>query len=456
MDKKEKYKKNNVKDLHRILENVSIEDLDSKDKKYLMSLSRRLEKSYDITYKKVESNKDKQKRDLLAPTVKIYSREKKSKIEHKEFYETEKTKADMPEFIEVKPKKTIKKAKKKQINVFKESENLQSKNLPEWKLAGEELHVTESKEEPTKIDIDIKISAFKDMNSIDKNIAVLLYDNNIISVNELKELSLKDLIRIKGIKKRTARKIKEELDKKEEESLKVKNIEIGKSAEGELKKEMTEENEASSEFKKEKASPVELKVESSEWEPTLNGKVKDEPIEWEFEKNDVELDEEKNKKTIVFKDFNSIDENTAILLYDAGFISTDELMIASIKDLTKIKGIKRKIAKKIKKEIDEKNNIKSVEKEGNFEAIINDKEESKERFIDEDFEGKDYRELDGKILEYESTTNDQDIQKEGDSEIEIDAFKDINSIDQKIAKLLYENGISCIGDLIEKNIKDLT
>ncbi|UCH71874.1 MAG: helix-hairpin-helix domain-containing protein, partial [Thermoplasmatales archaeon] len=46
--------------------------------------------------------------------------------------------------------------------------------------------------------------------------------------------------------------------------------------------------------------------------------------------------------------------------------------------------------------------------------------------------------------------------KEGDSEIEIDAFKDINSIDQKIAKLLYENGISCIGDLIEKNIKDLT
>ena len=53
-----------------------------------------------------------------------------------------------------------------------------------------------------------------------------------------------------------------------------------------------------------------------------------------------------------FKDIKSIDEKIARLLRENGIDSIDALRNLNIKDLTKIRGIKRKIAKQIKHEIE--------------------------------------------------------------------------------------------------------
>jgi transcription termination factor NusA len=68
-------------------------------------------------------------------------------------------------------------------------------------------------------------------------------------------------------------------------------------------------------------------------------------------------------KLEVFKNIESIDDETALLLYDNGFTTIDSIAIASIKDLTKIKGTKRKTAKKIKIEIEQKTEREPLEPE---------------------------------------------------------------------------------------------
>jgi len=60
-----------------------------------------------------------------------------------------------------------------------------------------------------------------------------------------------------------------------------------------------------------------------------------------------------------FKGMESIDEKTALLLYNHGYFSVDDLKKTTINDLTAIRGIKRKHAKQIKKELDKKEALKS-------------------------------------------------------------------------------------------------
>jgi len=62
------------------------------------------------------------------------------------------------------------------------------------------------------VELDDKINAFKDMESIDNETAVLLYDNGFASVDNLNNVSRKELIKIKGIKRKTAKKIIKELN----------------------------------------------------------------------------------------------------------------------------------------------------------------------------------------------------------------------------------------------------
>ncbi len=55
----------------------------------------------------------------------------------------------------------------------------------------------------------------------------------------------------------------------------------------------------------------------------------------------------------VFKGIPSIDERVGDLLYRNGYFSLDDLHKATVDDLTHIRGIKRKLAKKIKKEVEQ-------------------------------------------------------------------------------------------------------
>jgi len=55
-----------------------------------------------------------------------------------------------------------------------------------------------------------------------------------------------------------------------------------------------------------------------------------------------------------YKGIKSIDEKTAVLLYTNGYFSIENLKDATVDDLASIRGIKRKLAKQIKKEIEQK------------------------------------------------------------------------------------------------------
>ena len=70
-----------------------------------------------------------------------------------------------------------------------------------------------------------------------------------------------------------------------------------------------------------------------------------------FKKEDIELSEETIEKIKVFKELKSIDYKIAIALYDSDIRSVDDLKKSSIKDLVKIKGLNKRIVKKIIKDL---------------------------------------------------------------------------------------------------------
>jgi len=85
------------------------------------------------------------------------------------------------------------------------------------KEKGEDKKEIEKKKEEgdqseSDVDWDGKIEVFKDIESIDDETAVLLYDNGLTTIEDLKNATAKDLIKIKGIKRKTVKKIIKELN----------------------------------------------------------------------------------------------------------------------------------------------------------------------------------------------------------------------------------------------------
>jgi len=189
----------------------------------------------------------------------------------------------------------------------------------------------EHKEEISTLDRDGKIDIFKDIKSIDEETAVLLYDNGFTSINVVKKASLRDLTKIKGIRKKLAKNIKREIEQKPEESA----IEI-------------------------KGEPGEYFSLDEKFEEDDAKKVDENISNYEFVEDDKDFfgeeeegkDTKKDKKIDVFKGISNMDEKTASLLYENGITSVDILRGKSVRELTGIKGIKRKLAKRIKKEIE--------------------------------------------------------------------------------------------------------
>ena len=156
-------------------------------------------------------------------------------------------------------------------------------------------------DEKTAINIDEKqkinkkeYDDFNNLKSIDEETADILRNNGILTIKDLKDTSLKDLIKIKGINKKTVKTIKEEIDKQPKDN--------SKSLKTRIKK------------------------------------------DFGFKLN-------KNKKINLFKDVKSINEKIAGLLYDNGIRSVEKLYKLTLDDLLKIKGINRKTATKIIEEL---------------------------------------------------------------------------------------------------------
>ena len=618
MQDNKKSKKYNIDKLHEILDNISSKDLPPEDEKYLKSLDKRLdEPSKEVAYRKaVFKDISKQDTDSMKPKVTIYPRKEKKVVEFKEVkvdkkeietkvipdveflpaeekkeiqyqdedvIEIEKKEATEPEFLQVIPKKVLKKEKEVE---FKERKDVFDEELTEWKpvetekkqeeeekikvdkycgkcgarllektticpvcenknvqeiesikidefkaiketepepefipikpkekeekkeqknewepvetkeIIKEESYEIEPypkevtpeeemaekqfeevKEETTKeesfeiepltkdvtaeeeltkqqmegvkeeiIKREEKIQAFKHLKSVDEETAVLLFDNGYTTVDSLNYVTYRDLKKIKGIKRKTAKKIKIELEEKLQESIEVKPIPVGETAEKELLEEEIKEETILKE-EEEGPSPVELNVISSEWSPK---------IEEEKEKTE-EPEIPRETKIQALKDLKSVDEETAVILYDNGLKSIDDLISVSLKDLIKIKGIKKKVAKKIKKEIEEKSEWELVDLRSN--------KDEEEYFVEDEEKIKhEEKEMDGKIIKYiPEKTEEEIIFEEKDTEdvppikIEKDeTFKEIKSIDDKISALLKENGINSIDDLRKLTAKDLT
>jgi Holliday junction resolvasome RuvABC DNA-binding subunit len=346
-------KKNNIEQLYSILNGDSKKYKISENEKHLQSLLIWLKSSESKTITKTVGKLKEEDEELLKPKVIIHSRGKKKieKIEYKEekpkekIYDKDLIEIEKPdeielEFIQVKPK------------IFEKTkdEEFPEEELVEWDE--DDVKTTKPKETKEEIltdeklifretidDFDKKIEIFKDFKTINEETAILLYDHGYTTIESLKKATIKDLRKIKGIKRKTAKKIIKEIDNKIKGESKEKTIEKSESIEKQVKEDLIEPQKKETPLRSEE-------IIYSEWEP-----VEEKELEEKTSVKTEETPEERNKKIEIFKDFKTINEETAILLYDHGYTTIESLKKATIKDLRKIKGIKRKTAKKIIKEI---------------------------------------------------------------------------------------------------------
>jgi ERCC4-type nuclease len=307
-----------------------------------------------------------------------------------------------------------------------------------------------------------KIKALEDLKNIDPKLAILLYDRGYTSFDSIKELTIKDLKKIKGINRKQAKEIKEEIDKKIIESAEPKSIDMGESAEGEISKDQVEDEKIEEESKELTPHPVELSRKSAEWKP----------VEEELEVEEPKVD--RKTKVQAFEDVKCIDDKTAVLLYDSGILSIEDLSILSVQDITKIKGIKRKQAKEIKEEIDKKTEWTSFEEQSTDVTLVEEKiknnldekpkgvEEEKEFIVEQEAIDKESKALEKKIKSHKKEVQEEEffIQEKAEDvptlKVEEDPiFKEIISIDLKTARLLKNKNINSIEELHKKTIKDL-
>ncbi len=316
----------------------------------------------------------------------------------------------------------------------------------------------------TQIGLEEKIKPFDEINSIDEKTAILLFDNGFTTLESLNFATIKDLRKIKGIKRKKAKEIKEELEKKgewepivTEETVEEQIIEntseiIKDTVEDDIEEQVTildniEKIEAFKEIECIDDDTAILLYDNGFTTVSLlkEATIKDlRKIKGIKRKKAKEIKEELKLKIEVFGDIESIDDETAILLYNNGFINVESLKNISYKDLAKSAGIKRNLAKKIVKDINELIKEILVEKE----TKINNEDLEKP----EELEQKD----NNLNLEEENKIEEENVKEPAiEDEIKIEVFKDIKSIDNDTAILLYDNGFTTVDLLKEATIKDL-
>ena len=407
MQENKNSKKKRIEHLRMVLDNPNSEYLHPEDEKYLRLLSKRLKENsgeLPISNKKNKSPKNIKTDIDLKPRVTIHVREEKTitktdfikpekeltekkeeiKLEDEDIIEIEKIETQAPKFIEVKPKeKTVKRKKTKQ-----EKKEIKTDEFMEWETVEEikgktkkdkKIKLTKKKKTTTEkeikgvfiediqeenIDETTKINVFKELESIDEKTAVQLYDKGYTSFDELKDITLTELISI-GIKRKKAKQIIkeiEDLNKKEEQ---VPQIEPSNDKLLLTKEKIPEET-----LKKfeEMEGPVELN-NNTHWAPIEEEST---PKKKKIKEKIKRIKSKTRKKTNidVFKELESINEKTAKILLDNNINSVDDLKKKSLEDLKKIKGLKKKIAENIFKEV----NKKYMKQEEPVEFIVEDDE----------------------------------------------------------------------------------
>jgi hypothetical protein len=255
MQEVKKPKKEIIEKLRMILDNPNIQDESIKNK-YLIKLQKKLIKPSNINITQYKKEKEiKETYDLFKPSVIIHRKEKlpifkeekeidEDLFKGEELYEIEKIKEDIPEFTEIKDEDKITKETPKEYHIYKEQKFETIDELPEWQTIEDESsrEIIQKEEKESSQEIQewepitteqfkekklkkkykyvsesknelYKNKLFKDIKSIDNKIAELLINNGYNSIDELKELTIKDFTKIKGIKRKIAKKIKKDIKK---------------------------------------------------------------------------------------------------------------------------------------------------------------------------------------------------------------------------------------------------
>ncbi len=454
--------------------------------------------------------------------------EEKTEIHEEEFIEIEPEeekeheKEETVEFTQVEPEKKEVTSKWEKVDSGeyipeeekKFEEVTQSAESETWEPTQEEETLKELEKE-IKEEPEEKIEVFKEIKSIDQETAKTLYKHGYTTLESLKNASYKEIKKIKGIKRKTAKQIKEELTEPEpqtweitpetEEKLDVITVDetVYCSECGcVIDQEMVFCYHCGKKIKKDKDVIEEDKKDSVKTEDNKKIEIGDtaekEISEDEFEKIEDEIPLEEKIKP--FEDIKSIDENTAVLLYNEGYNSFNSLKNIDVKELKNIKGINRKKAKKIKEEIDKKiiesAKVKpipigessegivtkdQIKKEEDFEEekkplhpveLSNNKEwqpveedletpederlEQKiEKEIKEEIETKKEEPDEWKPLEEEETLKESEIEEKNTDTEKIKIFKELKSINDETAIKLYDNGFKSVESLKNASYKEI-
>jgi len=253
-------------------------------------------------------------------------------FESEELFEIEKVERYAPEFIEVTPTKPPQPLQERELTLQYDKAPVPEESLPEWQPVtvdpGRAIQESYEQQKARSTQEFEQYTIAKTPESMEKESMIHKEESGESSVDflpvEPSEPSYQMLTRqqIRGLK-RTQRK-------KEKEAIKLQRIEQKR-----LKKEKRQRE------KEEKQMMIQQA-------PFLKSEG-EQPVQLDtFEP--VEILKEKAYRD-EFKGIECIDEKTAELLYKNGYFSIENLKDATIDDLVQIRGIKRKLAKQIKKEI---------------------------------------------------------------------------------------------------------
>ena len=259
-----------------------------------------------------------------------------------ELYEVEKVDVLLPEFLEVTPKVALQKSLEKEMTIKYDKTPDYDSTLPEWQPV-EEIQPAEPPISLAKSAVD-QIPEFEriDISITPKKVEKSVERKPFPAKEETIEAPIEFIPvespepQLQKLSKKQERETKKTQKKKEKEAKRLKKLELKK-----LKGEKRDKERETKRIVKEQ-----LDIQQAPQEKPSNL----EPIR-KVETPLIKVD------LIAFKGMESIDEKTAELLYKNGYFSIENLKDATVDDLVQIRGIKRKLAKQIKKEIEQQTTI---------------------------------------------------------------------------------------------------
>jgi hypothetical protein len=256
----------------------------------------------------------------------------KMSFQDMELFEVEKIDEIIPEFLEVVPKETLQKTFKNKLPLNKDITPAVDFAFPEWQPINEEQIL--QPEEPKKDKTQDNIPEFERIEAV-----------SIQEKPQLPEVPSQESMKpsfpptsiplpeptFQILTKKQQREAKKAERKKQKEAKRLRKIE-------------------QKELQKEKNDTIEPQTNADQ-QPVL-------PLQEKTpeETTSVPQTEPPNFKVdaTVFEGIGIIDEKTAELLYKNGYFSIENIQEATVDDLVQIRGIKRKLARQIKKEVEQK------------------------------------------------------------------------------------------------------